>query len=263
MTAEGSGPAEGTAIGAGVAVRHTTGLMVLLTAMTALAPLSLQIFVPALPAIQATFGVTVGTAQLVLSLSILANAFATLGYGPLSDRFGRRPVVLGGLVAFIAGSIMCTLAPDIGTLIAGRIIQAMGAAAGMVLARAMVRDLYDRERAASVIAYLTMAMVVAPMLAPTIGAVLADFVGWRSIFTGLTVVGIVMIVWCASRLIETRASHAGGRLLTGAGALLASPQFLAYTLQMAFSIAVFFAFVAGAPYFMIDVLGRPATEYVL
>jgi DHA1 family bicyclomycin/chloramphenicol resistance-like MFS transporter len=225
--------------------------------------LSLQIFVPALPAIQATFGVTVGTAQLVLSLSILANAFATLGYGPLSDRFGRRPVVLGGLVAFIAGSVMCTLAPDIGTLIAGRIIQAMGAAAGMVLARAMVRDLYDRERAASVIAYLTMAMVVAPMLAPTIGAVLADFVGWRSIFTGLTVVGLVMIVWCARRLIETRASGAGGPLLTGAGALLASPQFLAYTLQMSFSIAVFFAFVAGAPYFMIDVLGRPATEYGL
>jgi DHA1 family bicyclomycin/chloramphenicol resistance-like MFS transporter len=263
MTAEGSGPAEGTALGAGVTVPHTAGLMVLLTAMTALAPLSLQIFVPALPAIQASFGVSVGTAQLVLSLSILANAFATLAYGPLSDRFGRRPVVLGGLVAFIVGSIMCALAPDIGTLIAGRIVQAMGAAAGMVLARVMVRDLYDRERAASVIAYLTMAMVVAPMLAPTIGAVLTDLIGWRSIFTSLTVVGIVMMGWCARRLIETRARGAGGRLLTGAGALLASPQFLAYTLQMAFSIAVFFAFIAGAPYFMIDVLGRPATEYGL
>jgi len=263
MTSEESASAEGAAIGAATTVRHPPGLMALLAAMTALAPLSLQIFVPALPAIQASFGVSVGTAQLVLSLSILANAFATLAYGPLSDRFGRRPVVLGGLVAFIAGSVMCTLAPDIGTLIAGRIVQAMGAAAGMVLGRAIVRDLYDRERAASVIAYLTMAMVVAPMLAPTIGAVLTDFVGWRSIFTSLTVVGVLMLALCAWRLIETRISGVGGRLLTGTGALLTSPQFVAYSLQIAFSISVFFAFVAGAPYFMIDVLGRPATEYGL
>ena len=117
--------------------------------------------------IQAEFAVSTGVAQLALSLSLLASAFATLAYGPLSDRFGRRPVLLAGLVAFVAGSAWCALAPSIGPLIAARILQSVGASAGMVLARAIVRDLHDRERSASVIAYLTTAMVVAPMLAPT------------------------------------------------------------------------------------------------
>ena len=160
----------------------TAALMALLAAITALAPFSLQIFLPALPAIQASFAVTPGIVQLALSLSILANAVANLAYGPLSDRFGRRPVLLVGLAAFIAGSLGCALAPSIDLLIGARVVQSIGAAAGMVLARAIVRDLHDRERSASVIAYLTTAMVVAPMLAPTIGAVLIDVASWRAIF---------------------------------------------------------------------------------
>ena len=146
----------------------------LLIAITALAPVSLQIFIPALPAIQTSFGTETGTTQLVLSLSIFANAIATLVYGPLSDRFGRRPVVLVGLVLFLLGSVLSTIAPSITFLILARIVQSSGAAAGMVLARAIIRDLYDREQAASAISYLTMAMVVAPMVAPTFGAILID-----------------------------------------------------------------------------------------
>ena len=168
----------------------STGFMALLAAMSALAPMSLQIFVPALPAIQAHFAVSPGTAQLALSLSILANAIAALSYGPLSDRFGRRPVVLAGLVMFIAGSVLCALAPTIGVLIVGRIVQSGGGAAGMVIARAIVRDLYAREQAASMIAYLTMAMVVAPMLAPSVGALLLDLFDWRAIFVAVTGVGL-------------------------------------------------------------------------
>ena len=122
------------------------GFMLLLVGLTALAPFSLQVFLPALPVIQADFRVTPAVAQLVLSLSILASAFAMLAYGPLSDRFGRRPVLLAGLVAFAAGSVFCALAPSVGTLIGGRVVQAVGAAAGMVLARAIVRDLHDREQ---------------------------------------------------------------------------------------------------------------------
>ena len=237
--------------------------MALLVGMTALAPLSMQIFVPALPAIQRGFEVPTGVAQLALSLSILANAFATLSYGPLSDRFGRRPAVLVGLGLFVAGSVMCALAPTIGLLILGRIVQAAGAAAGMVIARAIVRDLYDRDRAASMIAYLTMAMVVAPMLAPSVGAILMDLADWRAIFVALTVAGI-MLLWSARlRLTETRRHGGGGSLLTGGGSLLRSPAFLSYVLQSAFSMSTFFAFVSGAPYFMIDVLDRPATEYGL
>ena len=254
------------AIEARAARAASLGFMLLLVGLTALAPFSLQIFLPALPAIQAEFRVTPGIAQLALSLSLLASAFAMLAYGPLSDRFGRRPVLLAGLCAFAAGSVACALAPTIATLIGGRLMQSIGAAAGMVLARAIVRDLHGRERSASVIAYLTTAMVVAPMLAPTVGAVLIDLVSWRAIF-GLSVVVGVALTWQTGRqLVETRAPAAGSgplRMWAGAGRLLRTPAFLAYALQSTFAIAVFFAFISGAPYFMLDVLHRPATEYGL
>jgi DHA1 family bicyclomycin/chloramphenicol resistance-like MFS transporter len=250
----------------GLASRQSsTGFMALLAGVTALAPFSLQIFLPALPAIQSTFAVSTGIAQLALSLSILANAIANLAYGTLSDRFGRRPVLLVGLAAFIAGSLGCALAPTIHLLVVWRIVQSIGGAAGMVLARAIVRDLYDRERSASIIAYLTMAMVVAPMLAPTVGAVLIDVADWRAIFVVATGIGVLLLWQIAIRLGETRpptASRVGGPL-AGAATLLRSGPFWSYVLQSTFGISVFFSFIAGAPYFMINVLGRSATEYGL
>jgi MFS transporter, DHA1 family, multidrug resistance protein len=240
-------------------------LMALLAAITALAPFSLQIFLPALPAIQASFAVTPGIVQLALSLSIMANAVANLTYGPVSDRFGRRPVLLVGLAAFIAGSLGCALAPSVELLIVARIVQSIGGAAGMVLARALVRDLYDRERSASIIAYLTMAMVVAPMLAPTIGAILLDVASWRAIFYLSTGIGVVLTWPIVVMLTETRPPEARalGGPLAGAGALLRSGVFWSYVLQSTFGISVFFAFISGAPYFMIDMLGRSASEYGL
>jgi DHA1 family bicyclomycin/chloramphenicol resistance-like MFS transporter len=255
------------ALAAVPAARASLGFMLLLVGLTALAPFSLQIFMPALPVIQADFRVTPGVAQLVLSLSVLASAFAMLAYGPLSDRFGRRPALLAGLLAFVAGSVLCALAPSVETLIGGRVVQAVGAAAGMVLARAIVRDLHDRERSASVIAYLTTAMVVAPMLAPTVGALLIDVASWRTIFALSGVVGLAVLWQTARRLVETRGRGATGgaplRLWTGAWRLLRSPAFVAYAAQSTFAISVFFAFISGAPYFMLDVLQRPASEYGL
>jgi MFS transporter, DHA1 family, multidrug resistance protein len=239
--------------------------LALLVAVTALGPLSMQIFVPSLPAIQADFGVAAGTAQLVLSLSIFAIAVAMLGYGPLADRLGRRPAMIGGIGLFLVGSAVCTVAPSVPVLIVGRIIQAAGGAAGMVLARAMVRDLYDRDDSARVIAYLTMAMVVAPMVAPAIGGVLNDLIGWRAIFAFTLAVGAVVAVLVLLRMPETRLGSGGGGFnpLAGVGRLLRSPLFCGYALNSAFSIAIFFTFIAGMPYIMVRVLERPATEYGL
>ncbi|MGI9434315.1 MAG: multidrug effflux MFS transporter [Geminicoccaceae bacterium] len=253
--------------GTGGRPEGSKALVVLLVAVTALAPASLQIFIPALPAIQASFGSSAGLTQLVLSLSILANAIATLAYGPLSDRYGRRPVMIAGMLIFIVGSTLCVIAPSIGFLIGARILQSAGAAAGMVLARAIIRDLYDREQAASAIAYLTMAMVVAPMISPLFGALLIDQFGWRAIFIAMTILGVTLIwlVWLGLR--ETRPSKAAGEastaLLRGAQQLLGQATFVRYMLQSTFAISTFFAFISGAAYFLIDVLDRSATEYGL
>lgn len=240
-------------------------LLAVLVVVTALAPFSMQVFLPALPSIQASFAASATATQLAFSLSALAIAVTTLGYGPLSDRIGRRPTLFLGLAVYMAGCIVCAAAGSIGWLIVGRILQTGGAAAGLVLARAIVRDLYDRERSATVLAYVTAAMIAAPMMGPAIGGVIADTLGWRMIFVLGVLLGIPIIAFTARSLPETRVAGAAGSVsMTMAFArLLRSRAFLGYTLHTSFSIAVFYSFLAGAPYLAAEVLGRPATEFGL
>lgn len=237
--------------------------LIVLVAITALGPMAMQIMIPALPAIQTGFGVRAGTAQLAFSLSTLAMAIATLGYGPLSDRFGRKPVVIGGIVVYLAGTVLCILGPTIHWLILGRVIQAAGGAAGLVLARAMVRDLYGRERSASVIAYLTMAMVVVPMVSPVLGGYLTDHHGWRHIFTAGAMFGLAVLAGVLLVLVETHRSDPSGAdpMLASMRRLAGIPAFQGYALQGACSMALFFAFLAGVPYVVVQVLGQPASVY--
>ncbi len=242
-------------------------LIAILAAVTATGPFAMQIFLPALPAIQTSFAVSPATAQLTLSVSMVAIAVGTLVYGPLSDRYGRRPILLLGLVVFVAGSLGCALAPDIHTLIAARVLQATGGAAGMVIARAVARDHYGPSRAAGVIARLTMVMVVAPMVAPAIGGVIVDLASWRAIFVlvciaGIVVIGAVVILFRESHRPEDRMESAAG-MLRGFAQLLASPRFVVLALYPAFSSTIFFSFISGAPYVMVVLLHRPATEYGL
>ncbi len=206
-------------------------------------------------------------AQLVLSLSLISIAISTLTYGPLSDRFGRRPVLLAGFSIFVLGTLMCVFAPTIGTLIAGRIVQAAGGAAGLVLARAIIRDMCSSVDAARIIATVTMGMVCAPMVAPAIGGVLQDLFGWRATFVFSGFVSIVLLVMIKRRLRETNRNPV---MLTGAwqmikvfGTLLRSPAFSGYAFHTAFASVIFFSFVSAAPYVMADVMARPATEYGL
>ena len=208
------------AVGSSVATADGTEinewrLILVLVLATAIGPFSMQVFLPALPAIQSSYGVTAATAQLAFSLSAFAMAVATLFYGPISDRVGRRRALLAGIVIFIAGSLVCAFATSITWLIIGRIVQAAGGVAGMVLGRAIVRDVYDRERSASAIAYITMAMVVAPMLAPAIGGVLTDLIGWTAVFLVGGGLGVLVLLAVHTGLPETLvptqpADHRGG-----------------------------------------------------
>ena len=241
--------------------------LAILIALSAIGPLALNIFVPSMPGLQATFGISYSTAQLTLTLYLIGTAVCQLFYGPLSDRFGRRPVLLAGQGLFVIASLAAALAPTIEVLIAARTAQAIGGASGMVIGRAIVRDLYGREKSASVLGYITVAWVLAPMLAPTFGGYLDGLGGWAASFYFLTVVGA--LVWLAA-LAGLHETHQGqgsapmvSGLLLGFSRLLRAPKFTAYSLTLAFGSGVFFSFLAGAPYIMVVVLERSPLDYGL
>jgi DHA1 family bicyclomycin/chloramphenicol resistance-like MFS transporter len=246
---------------------NTKLLVAVLAVITALGPLSMQIILPILPVMQDAFLVTAATVQYVLSLALLTIAFATLVYGPASDRYGRRPVLLVGLLIFLLGSIISALAPTIELVIVGRVIQAVGGAAGMVISRAIIRDLYDRDTAARLMAYMITALVVAPMVSPLIGGLLNDSFGWRAVFVFTGALGLVVLAAAAPRVPESLPPNASVQtfrgMLSGFAVLLRVPAFLGYAGQVGFGMGMFMAFLGAAPFVMIDVLGRPPTEFGL
>ncbi|WP_051341543.1 multidrug effflux MFS transporter [Azospirillum halopraeferens] len=239
----------------------------LLIAATATGPLALNIFVPSMPGLPAAFDTVPATVQLTLSLFLIGVAFGQLVYGPLSDRFGRRPTLLFGFGLYTVASLACALAPSIGLLVVGRVAQALGGCAGMVIARAIVRDAWGREEATGVLALVIAGMAVAPMVAPAIGGFLDVWLGWRSGF--LLLVAFGGAVWLAAvRLLpethRTPTPMPGPSALWAAyRSLLVRPAFLGYALTTAAVTAVFFCFLAGAPFVMVERLGRPPSEYGL
>ena len=242
-------------------------LLSVLIAMSAMAPAGMHILLPSLPAVQAEFGIDYATVQQALTFYILALSVGQLIHGPLSDRFGRRPVVLGGLLVFLAGSLICMLADSIEVLVGGRILQALGGCSGIALGRAIIRDLYDRDRAASMIAWVTMAIVLAPMLSPTIGGYIYAWFGWRACFVFLLGFGAVVWLVVLFRLEETNPVRGkvvrARELVLTYGYLLKRREFLGYAFVNALLIAAFFAFLGSAPYVMVTLLGYAPSEYGL
>lgn len=242
--------------------------MVAVTAIIAIGPMTLNIFLPAMPGLVDVFDTGYGTVQLGLTLFLAGLAIAQLVYGPLSDMFGRRPVLLVGLGLFLIGSVVCLFAPTIEVLVLGRVIQALGGGAGLVLGRAIVRDLFDREQTASKLAYVNMGMVIAPMLSPAIGGYLYVWFDWRALFVFVLIVGGLVTLGALRVLHETRQPQPG-ETFSFAGSfasfsyLLKRRSFRGYAFQGAFSVGVFFAFVGGAPYVMSELMGRPPNEYGL
>ena len=177
--------------------------LAILVFMTMLGNLGLNMLVPAVPAIVTDLGTDSATAQWTLTIYLIGISVGQLIYGPLSDRFGRRPVMLAGLLLFLTGSLLAMLAPSVGLLILARVGQAMGGCAGMVLTRAIVRDVYQRERAASALGYISMTMVIGPATAPAIGGLLNSHFGWRAIPLALALICAAIMLASLRWLNET------------------------------------------------------------
>jgi MFS transporter, DHA1 family, multidrug resistance protein len=237
----------------------------LLALVTAIAPAALHMLVPAFPLLAADFDAAPTRVQLVLTLFLTGIAIGQLVYGPASDRFGRRPVLIAGLALFLVGTVLCGVAWSLPALIIGRTLQALGGCAGMVLGRAIVRDVYDRERSASALATIMMVMSLAPSLSPAIGAYLAEWGGWRADFVLLGMVGAAGLILTAFKLEETHAP-APVNLVGMIGSfilLLRSPAFLSVAVATAFTSASWFTFLATAPYLLSELLHEPPSTYGL
>ena len=233
----------------------TLALTLLLSLLTALGPLTMDMYLPSLPAIGRALDASTAAVQLTISSYLLGFAVGQILYGPLSDRVGRRPVILAALVIYVAATVVCAVAQTIGILIAVRFVQALGGAGCIVLARAAVRDLYSGERAGRELSLMGSITAFAPIVAPAIGGLLQDAFGWRASFYLLVVFALVAGATAARFLPETLRQRASGPFSFGAmGALyrsvLVHRGFLANLGILVAAFVGLFAWISGAPFVM-------------
>ena len=237
----------------------------LLVAMTGLGPFTMQILMPCLPALALALQVSYATAQLTLSVYLMGVAGGQLVYGPLSDRFGRKPMLTIGLALYLLGSLLAMVAPNAWTLVLARLCQALGSCAGMVLSRAMIRDAWSREESARVLGLVSTAMAVAPMLAPLLGSLLEQWLGWRAAMAACFAFGLPLLLAVRWKLPETLGQAASMPGLVGFlqahWALLRLPAFHGYCAVTGLTTSIFFAFAAGAPMVVVSRMGHASTIF--
>src|SRR5579863_5993075 len=240
-----------------------------LASISFIGPLAIHLFIPVIPAVRAALGLSEAFAQLTFSIALFVMASATLVYGSLSDRYGRRPVLLSGLILFLVGSGISAFADSVTALVVGRFIQAIGAGCGVTLVRAIAQDVYGRNLVKA-IAYLTMAYTIGPMVAPIAGGILIDAFGWRSVFLfafgagGLIALTAYLAVYESKPPAKARPlSRAGGSVLRDYVTLFRNPTFACFVLQSGLCSASFLVTATAASSLMKEMLHRPSSEFGL
>ncbi|WGS29348.1 multidrug effflux MFS transporter [Bradyrhizobium sp. ISRA464] len=237
-------------------------MLLMLVVMTGVAPISLYMLVPALPVLATTFSRDISIAQMTVSLYMVGIALSQLIMGPLSDKFGRRPVLLAGLGLMVAAGIGSVFAENLPQLIAARFFQALGGASGMVISRAIIRDLYPRERVGAMISLVVAALMIAQMVSPLTGGLLETAFGWRAILYLITAASLTITIFIALALPETRRDRAESSSFRGdLGKLMRSRAFVGYMLCQVLASQIIFAFAGGGPYIVVMQMGRTSAEY--
>lgn len=236
--------------------------------MAAVGPLAIDMFLPALPTVAADLGGAAAAAQLTLTAYFIAFGLAQMIYGPMADMVGRKPPVIAGLGLFLLGSLVCALAPDMSWLIAGRIIQALGGAAVMVIPRAIIRDMHTGARATQLMALVMLIISVSPMLAPLIGSGVIAVSGWRAIFAVLAAAAalsilITLVLQPETLKPEHRVPVRLSAIASGSARLLRDPVFMGLTFVGGFGTASFFVFLAGASFVYTGYYGLTPTGFSL
>ncbi|TXL92317.1 Bcr/CflA family multidrug efflux MFS transporter [Streptomyces sp. NBC_01725] len=257
-----------TAVGIPAARRAGIVVTLVLGGLTALPPLSMDMYLPALPAVTRALGSSAATAQLTLTACLTGMALGQLVVGPMSDKWGRRKPLLLGMVVYVFATAICALAPTVELLIGFRLLQGLAGAAGIVIARAVVRDLYDGVEMARFFSTLMLISGVAPVIAPVIGGQVLQVTDWRGIFVVLTVVGIALTLVVVKWLHETLPSekrHSGGvgEALGTMRGLLADRVFTGYMLAGGLAFAALFAYIAASPFVVQEIYGASPQTYSL
>jgi DHA1 family bicyclomycin/chloramphenicol resistance-like MFS transporter len=247
-----------------------TGLLVtlILGGLTATPPLSMDMYLPALPEVTRSLHAPAATVQLTLTACLAGMAFGQLVVGPMSDKWGRRRPLIVGLVVYVVATALCALAPNVELLVAFRLAQGLAGAAGIVIARAVVRDLYDGMAMARFFSTLMLISGVAPVVAPLIGGQILCTTDWRGVFVLLTAVGIALTALVWTKLPETLAPaqrHGGGvgEALRAMRGLLADRVFTGYTLAGGFTFAALFAYISASPFVIQEIYGASPQTFSL
>jgi DHA1 family bicyclomycin/chloramphenicol resistance-like MFS transporter len=240
-----------------------TGLLALLTAI---GPLSIDLYVPALPDIGRALDTSEAAAQLTVSIFIIGFAVGQLVHGPASDRIGRRPVLLAALAVFCLATLVCAIAPTIDALVAARFVQGLGASGAIVLARAVIRDLYDGTRAARELSLMAMIMGLAPIVAPLVGGAMQTELGWRADFVVILAAGLTAMTLAWRLLPETRRTdgplpHSFNEILASFATIARNPRFTFNIALVASTFAGLFAWISGSPFVLQNLYGLSPLSY--